>query len=77
MRKKRLWALSLIGGVLLMSGCSPKFVNGIYTKESGDRAKFLYVQQQLFWANQGMIECRVASDGELSDCAEKPIIYND
>lgn len=77
MRARRMWALSILGGAILLSGCSPKFVNGIYTKETSDRAKFLYVQQQFFWANQGMIECRVATDGELSDCAEKPIVYKD
>lgn len=77
MRARRLWALTVIGGALLMTGCSPKFVNGIYAKETSDRAKFLYVQQTFFMANQGMIECRVAPDGELSDCAEKPIVYNE
>lgn len=75
MRGRRLWGALLVGVVVTMTGCTPRYVSGIYNSPRTGTAKFLYTQSILGFRFQGIIECKTDESGDVSDCAEKPVVY--
>lgn len=57
---------------VLASGCAmPRVVKSISPKK--DRVNFLYVHG----TSQGIVQCKAAADGELSECSEKPVVFEE
>jgi hypothetical protein len=56
-----------------LAGCasSPRVVTAITS--SRDQMKFLYFEG----SDQGVIKCKVASDGALSDCRQMAVAFED
>jgi hypothetical protein len=53
------------------AGCvTPRYVTGI-TSRGGD-VKFLYRTG----AHTGVIECKAAANGDLSECIDKPVVFH-
>jgi len=66
----------LLAGTLLVVGCStPKVVTHMTSREG--QAKFIYQQSSFFNSKQGLVQCKASADGELSECADRPIFYKD
>lgn len=63
--------LILILAALDVSCVTPKYVTGI-TSRGGD-VKFLYRSG----GHTGVIECKAAANGDLSECLDKPVIFHD
>lgn len=66
------WLLGLVAGGVLATGCvSPKVVTGITSRPG--QMKFLYQQSK----EQGLVECKTATNGDITECANKPIIFKE
>ncbi len=69
-------AALLLATVSLLGGCTgPKVVGQITAR--GDRAKFVYAQVGFMKFDQGIVECKAAANGDLSECKEKPLFFKD
>lgn len=75
MNTRRLWGAAVVAAVVALSGCTPRFVNGIFVNERTGTAKFLYSKSTLGFYSQGLIECQVDGKGNVSSCDEKPVNY--
>lgn len=70
---KRIAVVAALAGGFMAFGClTPKYVMSITSR--GGEMKFLYATSA---KNQGIIQCQAAPDGELSKCADKPIIFQE
>jgi hypothetical protein len=70
---KRIAVIAALAGGFMAFGClTPKYVMSITSR--GGEMKFLYATSA---KQQGIIECKTAPDGELSDCHDKPIVFQE
>jgi hypothetical protein len=66
------WLLGLVAGGALAAGCTtPKIVTGITSRPG--QMKFLYQQSH----EQGLVQCKLTETGDISDCANKPIVFKE
>lgn len=75
MKRRNRWLLGLALAPMLAACTGPKVVTQITAR--GDRAKFVYGQVGFSSSTQGIIECKAAADGTLSDCNEKAIVFKE
>jgi len=69
-------AALLLATASLLGACTgPKVVTQITAR--GDRAKFVYAQTGFMKYQQGIVECKAAPNGDLSECKEKPLFFKD
>jgi len=69
-------AALLLATVSLLGACTgPKVVTQITARS--DRAKFVYAQTGFMKYQQGIVECKAAPNGDLSECKEKPLFFKD
>ena len=72
--RTRAWRTALMALVLMtVGGCasSARVVTAITS--SRDQIKFLYVEG----TDQGVIKCKVASDGAIGQCRQMAVAYED
>jgi len=66
------WLLGLVAGSALSTGClAPKIVTQITSRPG--QMKFLYAQSN----EQGLVECKVADNGDIQSCVNKPIVFKE
>lgn len=62
--------------MMLTQGCAgSRFVSQATSR--GDTIKFAYTQQRFMSSEQGLIECKVAEDGALSQCQRIDVEFQD
>jgi hypothetical protein len=67
---------SVIVMMMLSQGCAgSRFVSQATSR--GDTIKFAYTQQKFMSSEQGLIECKVAEDGALSECQRIDVEFQD
>ena len=68
--------LGLAGALAMLSGCAgPKVVSAMTSRN--DTIKFVYFQNRFLGGQQGVIECKAAADGALSECKELALTFAD
>lgn len=73
--RHRLLALACCAAVLGTGCAGSRFVSQATSREG--TIKFAYSQQKMFETEQGIVECKVAQDGSLSDCKKIEIEFQD
>ena len=73
-RGAMLVSVTLIG--MMAQGCAgSRFVSQATSR--GDTIKFAYTQNKFLETEQGIVECKVAEDGALSDCKKIEVVFED
>ena len=64
--------LGLVGLALSATGCAqPKVITAVTS--ANDQIKFLYVEG----SKQGVMKCKVGTDGALSQCRKMAVVFKD
>ena len=75
------WTRWLVGavcliGMLVGSGCaSGKRITA--STANDESVKFVYLQQDFFSTRQGVIKCDADAEGELSNCREMDVVFEE
>lgn len=67
-----------VGGLVacMMSACAgPRAVVNITSR--GDQVKMVYYQQTFMGYDQGIVKCKAADDGKLSECRKLKVNFKD
>ncbi len=72
----RLTMLVCLGAICFLSACAgPRVVTQATSR--GDQIKMVYYQKKFLNAEQGIMQCKIAEGGKLTDCRKLPVKFTE
>lgn len=74
--KRALAALMSLLSISLLSACAgPRAVVNITSR--GDQVKLVYYQRTFMGYDQGIVQCKAESDGQLNECRKLKVTFKE